>query len=61
MNHYVPVSNYCDQWKPDMKTKNIYHTCTNIWPAYLAAVEKLRHSESRIKKIMENEIPAVLP
>ena len=39
----------------------LYETCTQVWPAYLATINKLEHSKQRIKYIMEKEIPAVVP
>ena len=36
-------------------------TYTQVWPAYLANINKLEHSKERIKHIMEKETPAVVP
>ena len=39
----------------------LYETCNQVWPAYLATINKLEHSKERIEHIMEKEIPAVVP
>ena len=30
-------------------TKVLYETCAQVWPAYLATINKLEHSKERIK------------
>ena len=62
--YYKPFStdpHYCEKWKTGVKTQVLYETCTKVWPAYLATIAKLGHSKERIKHIMEQEIPAVVP
>ena len=64
--YYTPISTspqYCKRWYDEFvdSTKVLYETCTQVWPAYLATIEKLEHSRERIKHIMEIEIPAVVP
>ena len=39
----------------------LYETSTQIWPTYLATINKLEHSKERIKHIIEKEITAVVP
>ena len=64
--YYAPISTdsqYCRKWYDEFNsnTKVLYETCTQVWPAYLATIDKLEHSKERIKHIMEKEIPAVVP
>ena len=64
--YYAPISTdsqYCRKWYDQFNsnTKVLYETCTQVWPAYLATINKLEHSKERIKHIMEKEIPAVVP
>ena len=64
--YYAPMSTdpqYCRKWYDqfNLNTKVLYETCTQVWPAYLATINKLEHSKERIKHIMEKESPAVVP
>ena len=64
--YYSPISTdfqYCRKWYDEFNsnTKVLYETYTQVWPAYLATINKLEHSKERIKHIMEKEIPAVVP
>ena len=66
VTYYAPISTdpqYCRKWYDEFNTntKVLYETCTQVWPAYLATINKLEHSKERIKHIMEKEIPAVVP
>ena len=42
-------------------TKVLYETCPQVWPAYLATINKHEYSKERIKHIMEKECLAVVP
>ena len=64
--YYIPFSTdhqYCRKRYDEftVNTRVLHETCTKVWPAYLATITKLDHAKERIKKIMEKEIPAVLP
>ena len=66
VTYYTPISidpQYCKKWYDEFNdnTKVLYETCAQVWPAYLATINKLEHSKERIKRIMEKEIPAVVP
>ena len=66
VTYYTQISTdpqYCKKWydRYNDNTKVLYETCTQVWPAYLATINKLEHSKERIKLIMEKEIPAVVP
>ena len=66
VTYYTPISTdpqYCKNWydKYNDNTKVLYETCTQVWPAYLATINKFEYSKERIKLIMEKEIPAVVP
>ena len=64
--YYAPISTdsqYCRKWYDQFNsnTRVLYETCTQVWPAYLATINKLEHSKEKIRHIMEKEIPAVVP
>ena len=66
VTYYTPISTdpqQCRKWHDNFTTniKVLYETCTQVWPAYLATINKLEHSKERIKHVMEKEIPAVVP
>ena len=66
VSFYAPFTrdpNYCERWYDSFATNNeiLHETCLKVWPAYLATVTKLDHAREGIARIMEKEIPAVVP
>ena len=54
VTYYAPVSTdpqYCKKWYDDFtdNTRVLYEMCTQVWPAYLATINKVEHSKEKNK------------
>ena len=51
---------YCSQYNTNA-SQVLYATCTNTWPAYLEAIDKVKLYQSHVKDVMEKQLPAIIP
>ena len=63
-NYYIPDEidpNYCEKYRDNNGYRTLYRTCENIWPAYLASLEKVKRHQKDIQRIMTKDLPVVIP
>ena len=51
---------YCKQYDTN-SSQILYATCTNTWPAYLEAIDKVKLYQSHVRDVMEKQLPAIIP
>ena len=62
-DYYTPLEYdpyYCEKYKTN-KTQVLYATCTNTWPAYLEAIDKMNLYRSHVHDVLEKQLPAIIP
>ena len=60
--HLVPKMNedWCEYWKAPA-TVVLYRTCRHMMPAYINNLKRIEHFQFLLKRIITDEIPALLP
>ena len=62
--NWITDPHWCDQFNTGTshyRTQVLYRTCKNLWPTYTTVVEQIKVFEDHIQRIIEEDIPAILP
>ena len=62
-DYYTPLEydpSYCQQYNTN-KSQVLYATCSNTWPAYLEAIDKVNLYQHHINDVLDKQLPAIIP